>query len=224
MPTEPVPASPAGDPAPDRRSQGRERRRNDVFSAAVSLFTEQGFENTTMDQIAERADVARATVFNHFPRKTAFLDEWSARRRQRALAAADAGRRDDHSTAELVERYMRELARLSDETRAETVALMGAAVHSTNVLAGPPLAQALGAMLAAGQRDGDVRADADAELAGLLLTAGYFAILASWITTEPAPFPLERQLVRMASIVLAGVQPAEHPGDRPGGRGRAGNG
>jgi AcrR family transcriptional regulator len=207
MSTESGPVRPAAEPVLDRRSQGRERRRNDVFEAAVTLFMDQGFENTTMDDIADRADVARATVFNHFPRKTAILEEWSARRRQRALAAADAERREDHPAPEVVERYMRELARLSDETRAETVALMGAAVRSTNVLAGPPLAEALGAILTAGQRDGEVRADVDTGLAGLLLTAGYFAILTSWIATEPAPFRLETELVSMARIVLGGVLP-----------------
>jgi hypothetical protein len=31
-----------------------------------------------MDDIAERADVARATVFNHFPREAAFIDERTA--------------------------------------------------------------------------------------------------------------------------------------------------
>jgi AcrR family transcriptional regulator len=40
-----------------------------------------------MDDIAERADVARATVFNHFPRKAAFIDEWTARRQERAAVA-----------------------------------------------------------------------------------------------------------------------------------------
>lgn len=36
-----------------------------------------------MDQIAERADVARATVFNHFSQKVGFLEERGARRRAR---------------------------------------------------------------------------------------------------------------------------------------------
>lgn len=40
----------------------------------MALFVEKGFDSTTMEDIAELADVARATVFNHFPRKSAFLD------------------------------------------------------------------------------------------------------------------------------------------------------
>ena len=69
-----------------------------MYAAAISLFVEKGFDNTTMDDIAERADVARATVFNHFPRKAAFIDEWTARRRERAAVAL---RIDDLESAPL---------------------------------------------------------------------------------------------------------------------------
>jgi AcrR family transcriptional regulator len=37
-----------------------------VLAAALELFVERGYDNTTMDEIAERADVARAAVFNYF--------------------------------------------------------------------------------------------------------------------------------------------------------------
>jgi AcrR family transcriptional regulator len=60
---------------PDRRARRRAEGRPRVFQAAVELFVERGFDATTMDDIADRADVARATVFNYFQRKTAFLDE-----------------------------------------------------------------------------------------------------------------------------------------------------
>ncbi|MYV89340.1 TetR family transcriptional regulator, partial [Streptomyces sp. SID1034] len=43
--------------------------RGRIFSAALSLFAEKGFEQTTIDDITERADVARGTFFNHFQHK-----------------------------------------------------------------------------------------------------------------------------------------------------------
>jgi AcrR family transcriptional regulator len=83
---EPLTEKPASDRRARRRAEGRQR----VFRAAVGLFIEHGFDATTMDDIADWAGVARATVFNYFQRKTAFLDEWSAGRRQYALAAVRA--------------------------------------------------------------------------------------------------------------------------------------
>ena len=199
-----VSVSPA-EVTPDRRARRRAEGRQRVFRAAVELFAERGFDATTMDDIADRADVARATVFNYFQRKSAFLDEWSAGRRQYALAAVRAEHLDDHPLPEILSRYMVELARLSTRTRPETVALMGAAIHSTNVLGNPQLARELATFIARAQEAGEVRADVDPALAGLLVATGYFAILSEWISAEPASFDLESRLLHMVSILCAGL-------------------
>src|ERR1700712_3118599 len=41
--------------------------------AAVDLFTEQGYDDTTVTQIAERAGVTKSTFFRHFPDKRELL-------------------------------------------------------------------------------------------------------------------------------------------------------
>jgi AcrR family transcriptional regulator len=43
--------------------------RERLVVAAVDLFTEQGYDDTTVAQIAERAGVTRSTFFRHFPDK-----------------------------------------------------------------------------------------------------------------------------------------------------------
>lgn len=138
----------------DRRTRQRHERRDRLFQAAVELFAERGYENTTMEDIAERADTARATVFNHFQRKTAFLDEWSLRRRERAMTAVRAENLEDRPLREVLSRYLIELARNSLDSRAETVACMGAAIHSTNVFGNPELARQFGAFVARAQETG----------------------------------------------------------------------
>jgi AcrR family transcriptional regulator len=40
-----------------------------IHEAGMRLFAERGFAATTIDQIAEAADVSRATVFGYFPTK-----------------------------------------------------------------------------------------------------------------------------------------------------------
>jgi AcrR family transcriptional regulator len=51
----------------------RERKklatRTAIHDGAMRLFAEQGYAGTTIDQIAEAADVSRATVFTYFPAK-----------------------------------------------------------------------------------------------------------------------------------------------------------
>jgi AcrR family transcriptional regulator len=53
----------------DRRSRKRLATRQGISDAATLLFMERSFDNVTVDEIAEAADVGRMTVFNHFPRK-----------------------------------------------------------------------------------------------------------------------------------------------------------
>jgi TetR/AcrR family transcriptional regulator, regulator of mycofactocin system len=53
----------------------RERRmaktRRAIIDAARELFDEQGYNETTIDQIADRADIAPRTFFRYFPAKEA---------------------------------------------------------------------------------------------------------------------------------------------------------
>ncbi|MDQ0157586.1 TetR/AcrR family transcriptional regulator [Robertmurraya andreesenii] len=50
-------------------------RRRSMISAARKLFAEYGFENTTMQNIADEAKVGVATLFRYFPRKEDLIIE-----------------------------------------------------------------------------------------------------------------------------------------------------
>lgn len=56
---------------PDRRAAHKARHRQAILDAADALIRERGKPQFSVDELAERADVARRTVFNHF----ASLDE-----------------------------------------------------------------------------------------------------------------------------------------------------
>jgi AcrR family transcriptional regulator len=51
------------------RERKKRATRIAIRDAGMRLFAEQGFAGTTMDQIAEAAEVSRATVFTYFPTK-----------------------------------------------------------------------------------------------------------------------------------------------------------
>lgn len=54
------------DIAPDRRAQLKARHREAILDAADALIRERGKPQFTVDELAERADISRRTVFNHF--------------------------------------------------------------------------------------------------------------------------------------------------------------
>ncbi|MFF4752805.1 TetR/AcrR family transcriptional regulator [Streptomyces sp. NPDC002514] len=53
----------------------REATRRRLYEAAVTLIAEQGFSATTVDEIAERAGVAKGTVYYNFASKSVLFEE-----------------------------------------------------------------------------------------------------------------------------------------------------
>jgi AcrR family transcriptional regulator len=60
-------------PAESRRARSARNTRRRILEAAHALFVEQGYAATTIQQIAERADVAWQTVYSVFGNKPAIL-------------------------------------------------------------------------------------------------------------------------------------------------------
>ncbi|PKV85298.1 TetR family transcriptional regulator [Streptomyces sp. TLI_146] len=56
-------------------STRRQATRQKLYEAAVTLIAEQGFSATTVDEIAERAGVAKGTVYYNFKSKTELFEE-----------------------------------------------------------------------------------------------------------------------------------------------------
>ncbi|MEU7277687.1 TetR/AcrR family transcriptional regulator [Streptomyces sp. NPDC045431] len=59
----------------DTQSSRRQATRTKLYEAAVTLIAEQGFSATTVDEIAERAGVAKGTVYYNFKSKTELFEE-----------------------------------------------------------------------------------------------------------------------------------------------------
>ena len=61
------------DPA-SRRSRRKAATIDKLTDTAFTLFGERGVDAVSMEEIAEASDVARATLYNHFPNKEALID------------------------------------------------------------------------------------------------------------------------------------------------------
>lgn len=84
---------PAG-PHPGRRERKKAEVRQRISDAATALFLRRGFDQVSVSEIAEAADVARPTVFAHFPRKEdLFFDRYPevAGQLTRAIGERPAG-------------------------------------------------------------------------------------------------------------------------------------
>jgi AcrR family transcriptional regulator len=60
-----------------------------ILDAALELFEEYGLRRTTMDDVAKRAGIGRATLYRRFPQKADLVEAVGLREVRRFLAAVD---------------------------------------------------------------------------------------------------------------------------------------
>jgi AcrR family transcriptional regulator len=77
-------------PVLGRRERKKAATRKALADAALALFLERGFDQVTVAEIAEAADVSVTTLFKHFPSKEALVfDEDSAQEAELVAAVRD---------------------------------------------------------------------------------------------------------------------------------------
>ncbi|MDH6113465.1 AcrR family transcriptional regulator [Kitasatospora sp. MAP12-15] len=116
-------ARPAAEPGPGSRRAAAQRQqmRQDLATAAMELFATQGYEETTVDQIAAAAGVARRTFFRYFRSKeeAIFPDHDDTLVRVADLLASSA---PDEHPLDVVCRGIKEVLRMYASTPAVSVA------------------------------------------------------------------------------------------------------
>lgn len=71
-------SDPRTDPQPTRKEREHARHHQDILDAAVALFAENGYYQTTMQMIAERAEFSVGYLYKHFPGKEEMYREMFA--------------------------------------------------------------------------------------------------------------------------------------------------
>lgn len=95
-------------PAPGLRERKKMRMRTTIRREALRLFIENGYDRTTVEQIAEAAEVAHTTFFRYFPSKehVVFADEYDV-----LLQEAITSRPEDEAVLVAVRNGVLELCR-----------------------------------------------------------------------------------------------------------------
>lgn len=81
----PLPRTATGDYVPDDiRGAVARLKRERIVASAVELFYRQGYERTTLEQVADAMDVTKPFIYAHFPSKADLLAEICSRAIRRA--------------------------------------------------------------------------------------------------------------------------------------------
>lgn len=105
------------------RSEGQGKRRDtsakrkSILDAAIKVFRDEGYDNASMDQIAELAGASKRTVYNHFPSKDelfqAVIELFGQEMQSLKLIPYDVARTLEEQLAEFADA---ELAVVNDST------------------------------------------------------------------------------------------------------------
>ncbi|SER06616.1 TetR/AcrR family transcriptional regulator [Microlunatus flavus] len=88
-----------------RRERKKARTRTSISDAATRLFLERGFEQVTVKEIADAADVSPTTVFAHFPTKESLVFDEDPQQ-QADLVAAVRERPPGQSVLDALETHL----------------------------------------------------------------------------------------------------------------------
>lgn len=194
-----------------RRERKKEETKRRIFQESVGLFREKGFEATTVDEIAERADVAKGTFFNYFPRKESVLNYLSEIRLEAAEADAEALLAAATPAREkLIEIYLG--AALAYEADRElTRFVLTELLHlrfTPSMEVGARWESLLARVFEQGQASGQLRADVPPAQAIDVLTSIYYALLFMWSSCPEGSsmdVDLRSELRARLTLVLDGL-------------------
>jgi AcrR family transcriptional regulator len=173
-----------------RRERAQQAKRRQIARAAAELFHERGFDSTTTEQIAERANVAKGTLFLYAKTKARLLLlVYEAEIEDAAVAALRDIQPDDPIVDTLVALFGRFFVlyeRDADLARRFVQELIftppdedGQVISTTAAFLGR-----LAGLIRGWQSAGRVAADVDAFLAAQTTFALYYAALLGWLSGQ----------------------------------------
>ncbi len=200
------------DIAPSRRQRRSAEIRERLFRAALRLFAEKGFSETTVEDITEAADVGKGTFFNYFPSKDHILLAFGEMQLAKLQQAIEQAR----ETSEPMPEFLRSLGvRMTQEpTRNPAIirALLQAYLSTTPVReAMVDLQKRVHAlhtqMILLGQERGEIRSDLPAAEIAHVFRQTIFGTLLIWSLYGDAT--LHSRIEAAFNLLWSGLAPRE---------------
>jgi len=193
-----------------RRERKKRELRERIYQAARELFRVHGFEATTVEQIAEAADVAQATFFNHFQSKQAVLAEMTKEVLEHIEAVLQEQLARPGSVQERMRGFADQCASALGQWKglahnvllelARSAARPGEAIPNVASIHAP-----FEVLVRKGQEKGEVRSDLEPAFVAELFVGGFTAMLSQWLN-DPE-YPIEKRMRQAAGLIGEAIRP-----------------
>jgi len=179
--------------------------RDDLLAVARELFAKQGFQATTVDEIAQLADVAPATFFNHFKSKQALLGLMTGEVFEYLHSLTKQHLEGEGSGAEKLRAFMSSAAAGIAANRGVARDVLLEFMRSDATPDGPhPYLQRLIApfiaLIEEGQRNGEMRTDHDAAFLAQMAVGMLNSAITNWLANPD--YPVETGLLEATEFTL----------------------
>jgi AcrR family transcriptional regulator len=180
------PNSPSGSiPATGRRQRRSAENRERLFRAALNLFAQKGFAETTVEDITEAADLGKGTFFNYFPSKDHILLAFGEMQLGKLEAAIEEAQRTNEPMPEFLRslgvRMTQEPTRNPEIVRALLQAYLSTTPVREAMLDLQKRVHALHTqMIQLGQERGEIRSDLPAAEIAYVFRQTIFGTLLIW--------------------------------------------
>jgi AcrR family transcriptional regulator len=204
------------DNAPPESRMERKKKdvREKIIAAAVELFAHNGYANTTMEQIAEAADVARKTLYNYFPVKEAIAD---AHARNVSLLMAEKNLVMIQGLPDTRSRLVAALNNVYTWVEANPeLAAIAIGYRLKNFCAEseehPELTgtqRVMDEIIRRGQEAGEIRSDISIKMVVIYLDALRGSTFFEWLK-DRSKFKLRMEIVKIVDMILFGIGTGDH--------------
>jgi AcrR family transcriptional regulator len=175
-----TPAQPSG-----RRERRRLETRERIYRAALELFAERGFMETTVEDITEAADVGKGTFFNYFPTKEHVLATYGAERVANVERALERARATEGRVLDVVRDLMKGVGGHSTSSPALLRAIYAAHASCTDVrrelqVRMHTARRLLARIFKLAQQRGEMRKDLSPAVQARLIQIVFHGVMCSW--------------------------------------------
>jgi len=196
----------------NRYERTKEKTKQKIIDVAINLFNKQGFDSTSLEQIAEKADVARKTLYNHFPAKETIIIEYLQRLVRKRAPEVDRMLQEHADTRSRLVAVLNQLTEWSKEVMTKDIFRVYVSYQMQKIMTSPNeemqrsgAKNFLAEIILLGQDSREIRRDVPLEI--LVSQVDNIRVSAGMrLLTDPEKFTAHDYIEKSVDLFLCGAK------------------